>query len=61
MAVTLRKGVHKWVHFYEENVTFCRNCGTVLDMGDTPASNGCTMVHDAHCACDTCRAWQNRS
>jgi len=60
MAVSLHKGVHRWVHFYEENLTFCRFCGTVLDMGDSPASDDCTPLHDAHCACDRCREVRNR-
>lgn len=55
MAVNLRKGIHRWVHFYEENLTFCRRCGSVLDAGDSPASELCTVLHDAHCACDSCR------
>lgn len=59
MAVSIRKGVHRWVHFYEENTTFCRDCGTVLDIGDTPASDFCTILHDAHCACDRCREARN--
>jgi hypothetical protein len=59
MGVTLRKGIHRWLHIVEENLTFCRFCGTVLDMGDTPASDLCTAIHDAHCACDRCRAVVN--
>lgn len=55
MAVSLGKGIHRWVYFCEESVTFCRCCGTVLDLGDSPASDSCTVMHDAHCVCDVCR------
>jgi hypothetical protein len=59
MAVSLRKGIHRWVHFVEESVTFCRCCGTVLDAGQSPFSNECTSMHDRDCVCDRCRARVN--
>jgi hypothetical protein len=59
MGVTLRKDVHRWVRFVEEDVTFCRNCGTVMDNGQTPFSDACTVLHDYYCVCDKCRAIWN--
>jgi hypothetical protein len=59
MAVTLRKGIHRWVYFMEENVTFCRNCGTVLDAGQSPFSVHCTSLHDRDCVCNRCREFVN--
>jgi hypothetical protein len=59
MSVTLRKGLHRWLYFAEESVTFCRNCGTVLDAGQSPFSDGCTALHDRNCVCDRCRAAYN--
>ena len=54
MSVTLSKYVHRWLHFVEENLTFCRFCGTVLHAGFSPASEICTPQHDENCACDRC-------
>jgi hypothetical protein len=59
MSVTLRKGIHRWCFFVEESVSFCRNCGTILDAGQSPFSEGCTSVHDRDCVCDRCRAAVN--
>jgi hypothetical protein len=59
MSVTLRKGLHRWLYFAEESVSFCRNCGTVLDAGQSPFSDGCTALHDRNCVCDRCRAAYN--
>ncbi|MET9729327.1 hypothetical protein ABZZ79_01290 [Streptomyces sp. NPDC006458] len=56
MSVTLRKGTHRWLFLYEENVSLCRFCGTELDAGQSPTSNECTAMHDAGCVCDRCRA-----
>jgi hypothetical protein len=59
MSVTLRKDLHRWLYFTEESVSFCRKCGTVLDAGQSPFSNGCTALHDRNCVCDRCRAAYN--
>jgi hypothetical protein len=59
MGVTLRKGTHRWLFFVEENVSFCGYCGTILDAGQSPFSEGCTSVHDRDCVCDRCRKAHN--
>lgn len=54
MSVVLSKMVHRWLHFVEEELTFCRLCGSVLENGASPASGVCSPQHDANCICDYC-------
>jgi hypothetical protein len=59
MGVILSKGIHRWLYFVEESVSYCRNCGTILDAGQSPFSAECTALHDRDCVCDRCRKVRN--